>query len=522
MSRASWRYGAAISAILVVTAAIVVGFVLFASNRSGGGGNTTTAKLIPATAPIYGVINTDLTSGQWVAAFKLAVRLGQDEPQQRLQDTASSGSGLDWQRDVVPFLGGDAGFYLRSADIGSGIPSLAIVIRCKDAGQAMNVLLKQAGGSFTKASHEGVSYQFDGDKSQFVGRIGDHLILATDEQSMFDVLDVHAGKQKPLDGVAAFKTLYSKLGGNYLGFFYVDAKVLADNALQGNNDVETAMGKAGADFAFKPVGISISAKGNSLQAEAITTGKANAVSALLKSHESRFAKLVPADTAIFVSTSNITQTYNDEIKSNRTGIDDAIAKEGQYRSLDDALTQLGTTFGLASLQDLIKQFTGETAVAVRFPGPNLDAPDFVLIADVPNLKQAQDGFGKVTKAIADSPPKSQKVGGADMFTFTSSGDTLAYTVTDGYVAIGSADSVCAILEKKGQVLADLPGYRNTAAQVSGGLGTFAYIDLASLLTKQIGTSGDIGQAESALQGLLVNLVGDSGALHLTGAVSIGK
>ena len=109
-----------------------------------------------------------------------------------------------------------------------------------------------------------------------------------------------------------------------------------------------------------------------------------------------------------------------------------------------------------------------------------------------------------------------------MFTFTSSGDTLAYTVTDGYVAIGSADSVCAILEKKGQVLADLPGYRNTAAQVSGGLGTFAYIDLASLLTKQIGTSGDIGQAESALQGLLVNLVGDSGALHLTGAVSIGK
>lgn len=521
MNRLSTRSGIAGMAALLVIAVVAAGGVLYAASRSGGSVNTT-AALVPADALIYGVINTDLSSSQWVAAFKLAERLGQKQPQQKLHDEASSSGDLNWERDVVPFLGGDAGIYLRSANQSNGVPSFAIIARCKDSAKAMDTLLRKAGGSFSKASHAGVSYQFNGDSSQYVARLDNYVVVSTDEDSLFSVLDVKSGKQKSMAGVSAFKTLNGRLGSSYLGFFYIDGQRIADDTLQGNSDLQNALSTAGADFALKPFGLIVTAKGNSLQAEAVTTGKSNAISPLLQPNTSRFAKLVSSNTAVFVSTTGLTQTYNDTVKSNRADIDAEIKKSGQYTGLDDALKQLGQSLGLNNLQELIALFTGETAVAVQFPGSNLDAPQALVLAALKDEKQARDLFAKVANAAADSPPSTRKVGSVEITVFTASDTDLAYAVTDGYVAIGSSESVSALLQKKGPVLADLPGYKDTAAQLSGGLGTFAYIDLASLLQRSLGGAGDLGAAENALEGLVINLVNDHNLLHISGAVSVGK
>ncbi len=521
MRSLSWRSGAAGIAGLLLVAALVVAGVLYAANRSGGSVNTT-AALVPADALVYGVINTDLTSNQWVAAFKLAERMGQKQPQQRLRDEANSGGGLNWQQDIVPFLGGDAGIYLRSTAGNGSTPSFAIVAHCKDAGKAMNTLLQKSGGSFSKASHTGVSYQYNSDNSQYVARLGDYVVVSTDEESLFSVLDVKAGKQKAMAGVSEFKSLSSRFGSSYLGFFYIDGQRIADDALNGNTDLQDALSNAGADFALKPFGLVITAKGNSLQAEAISTGKSNAIAPLLQPNASRFAKLVSSDTAVFVSTTGLTQTYNAAVKSNRADIDKEIAKSGDYTGLNDALAQLGQSLGLKSLQELIALFTGETAVALQFPGAGLDTPQALIMAVVQDEKQARDVFTKVSNAAADNPPATEKVGSVQMTSFSAAGTDLAFAVTDGYVAVGSPDSVRALLQKKGTVLADLPGYKDTAAQISGGLGMFAYLNLATLLQRGLGGSGELAQAENALAGLVVNLVNDHDLLHLSGAVSVGK
>ena len=103
--------GLAITAGLVAVAAVVGGVILFTSSRASEV-NLTTASLVPEDAGIYVALNTDLSSSQWVNTFRLAERLGADDPEGDLKDGADT-AGLDWEDDVAPFLGGNAALYVQ-------------------------------------------------------------------------------------------------------------------------------------------------------------------------------------------------------------------------------------------------------------------------------------------------------------------------------------------------------------------------------------------------------------------------
>ena len=70
---------------LAVVGAVVAAFILFSSGKATDV-DLTTARLVPADASLYFALNTDLSSDQWVATFKLIERLGQKNPQQELED----------------------------------------------------------------------------------------------------------------------------------------------------------------------------------------------------------------------------------------------------------------------------------------------------------------------------------------------------------------------------------------------------------------------------------------------------
>ena len=107
--------GLFITVALAVIGAIVAGVVMLSAS-SADEVELTTADLVPADAAIYIAFNTDLATSQWLDAFALIERMGQDDPEQQLKDSAEDDGDVDWEEDITPFLGGNASVYLQSFD----------------------------------------------------------------------------------------------------------------------------------------------------------------------------------------------------------------------------------------------------------------------------------------------------------------------------------------------------------------------------------------------------------------------
>jgi hypothetical protein len=135
--------GLSITGALVAVAAVVGGAIWYTSGKASDV-NLTTASLVPEDAGFYFALNTDLTSSQWVSTFNLAERLGQDDPEEQLKDTADEVD-IDWDDDVAPFLGGNAAVFVRGIDINDFNAQGAVILKCTDAEAALEVLDDQVG-----------------------------------------------------------------------------------------------------------------------------------------------------------------------------------------------------------------------------------------------------------------------------------------------------------------------------------------------------------------------------------------
>jgi hypothetical protein len=127
----------------------------------------------------------------------------------------------------------------------------------------------------------------------------------------------------------------------------------------------------------------------------------------------------------------------------------------------------------------------------------------------------------VVSSAQSAKPRTERVGTADVTIVTSDdGQELAYTVTDSYLAIGTRDSVRTLLSHPGGSLADGAAYKHTVAQMPTRLGTFAYLDLQTLIRKSSGPlPSEVDNVVQYLQGLIINLVEDRGLTRLSGVVT---
>ncbi len=516
------RNGIGIAVLLAVVAAIVGGFVLFQSG-SAEGVDLTTANLVPDDAGVYLAINTDLGSSQWVAAFKLIEKLGQDDPEDELKNGVEDLGGLDWEDDVAPFLGGNAAIYFKSLSISNLDVKGALILKCTDSGEALKVLRRQLPVDLSKAKHGGVEYFTDDEGSMFVARLGAHLVFAVDEESLFDVMDVDAGKKKSLVSVEGFGKLRRELTNNFIAFLYVSPEDVAGKALLDDAELQDALKAAGADdLVFEPLALVFGAKTKGFEFQAASLGKSGSISPLLKARESKLAALMPAEAAIFVSMANISQTWKEAITNARPQIDDAIRRDGQYRNLDEALKDAGRQLGLRSVEELINLFSGETAVGIWFPTKDEDKPEVVLIAEVSDVKKAEDVLGKVVASAGGAQPRTSDVGGVKVTTVRGDdGEDVSYAFKGSNLYIGTPAGLKAGLEMKEGAIADDTAYKDTRAQIETKFGAFAYIDLRTVLRlASAGVPAQLDEAERALKGLILNIVEQDGLVRFTGFLTI--
>ena len=516
------QYGILITLGLAVVAAAVAGVVLFTSGRASEV-DLTTANLVPEDAGIYIAFNTDLASSQWVAAFKLIERLGEEDPEDRLHEGAEE-TGIDWEKDVAPFLGGNAALYLRGFSIDNLSVQGAVIVRCKDAERALEVVMDESGLDFEKETHRGVAYYNGG--GLVVARIDKHLVVAMDAESMEEVIDVAEGKTPSLAGVADFKSLRDELTNNFLAFVYVNAGALSDGLFGGDAELRAALEKSGAgDLALKPGAAVIGAKSEGFEFQAASVGEPGLVSPMLQPRTPKFAAMVPADAAIFFSTTNIAQTWKDVRKRAGTELDDYVRQQGEYRNLDEALRAAGQDIGLKNVEDLISLFTRDMSVVAWFPGTSQEDAEVALLADVQDEANARKVLDAVAGSSSGSRPRTEKVNGVEMtFVKDSDGKELGYAVRDGYLVFGTAKAAKSIIAKDfGPNLAGAANYQKSVKQMPTALGTFAYFDLATLLRlTEGGVPVDLDKAEKALRGTIFNMVDERGVVRVSGVVTIAE
>ncbi|MHB8575506.1 MAG: DUF3352 domain-containing protein [Dehalococcoidia bacterium] len=520
MSQPRRLYSFAVAAVLAVAGVTVAGFVLFTSGKASNV-DLTSARYVPADAGAYIGFNTDLASTQWIAAFAFAKRLGQKNPRQELHQSASDAGGLDWSKQIAPFLGGNAAVYVRSFDFAGAAPQGAAIIRCANAGSALSVIEHRSGANLQNGSHAGVSYRFDSDMPLYLARLDDHLVIAMDERSLFDVIDVHAGKKPALAGVADFKTLRDELTNSFLGFVYVSTDALLRQSEASAFPWLQALQSAGSSgLSLKPSAVVIGARSGSMEFQSASIGSGGQTSALMRPRTSRFAGLVPADTAVFVSTAGVADTWKAFKVKSRGQIDQALQDGGYDTTVDDVLQTAAHQLGLSSLDEAINLFSGEVAVAGWAPASGGSDLAGVMLAEVGNEQQARTILATLVQSAGSVLPTTAQVGKAAITVLPGDGSTeYAYTVTDGYLAFGTRAGLETLLTQQGATLADTDAYKRTVAQSPTKLGTFAYIDVGALIRQARLPTDQIGGAGNYLQGLIVNLVEERGISRLSGVLT---
>ncbi len=508
---------------LAAVGAVVAGFILFTSGKASDV-DLTTAGLVPADAGLYVAINTDLSSDQWVAAFNLVERLGEENPQEDLEEAVDD-AGQDWERDVVPFLGGNAALYLKSTNVSLFEQDGALILKCNDPKAALEVIEDNLGFDFDTDDYEGVEYLFAEDGGFFAVIIDDHLAIASSEDAIFDIIDTSKGGDSLAD-VQDFQRLRDELSKNFLLFVYIAPGDLLKDVLESDDGLmRAAMEEAGvSDLALKPQAFVVGAQENSFEAQNAALGQPGAIGPMTAVRTSRFAKVVPGETAFFFSTQQLAQTYEKILEDAGDEIDDAIRENSEFDSLDDALEEAGRELGLKSLDEIIAQLTGESAVAAWFPDGDEDNPEVLFLAEVANESEAKSILENIMDA-SDARVAMKQVNGKEMVTFTPDDEDEpgAYAITDGYLLFGTPAAVEQVLNGGYISLEEMKNYRDTIAALPTKTGTYMYFDMATILRL---TSGgipvDLDTAEKALRGAALNYVNERDVVSASGVLTIAE
>ena len=521
------QQGILLTVALAVVGVVVGGLLLFTSSKASEV-NLTSASLVPEDAAIYFGFNTDLSSSQWVAAFKLAKRLGAKDPEAELKDSATIAD-LDWESEVAPFLGGDAAFYFKSINIFAGDFEGGVILKAKKPARALEVLVQQAPADFKKKAYSGVDYIADEDGAMFAALLGDHLAVATSERSLKEIIDVSKGKKGSLGAKQAFREIKDDISKNFLGLWYIDSASLFEGSLFDEPEFRKALGNTTGDsFTNNPVGGAITAAdaGFAFQAAAKSEGKSSWPG--LQPRTSKFAALVPANTMVFVSTTGLAQAWAEaSTGENRKTLDEALrSSDLGPRSVTEAMRDAGGAVGLKSIEELITLLSGETALAAwsRGPGKSEDA-DGLLIADVRDEAEARSVLDKMVAASAKGKPSKQTIAGKEVTVWVDStakdAEPAAYIVTDGRLLLGTVAGVKAVLEGPKENLAGSKVYQHSLKAIPTSLASFIFVNMQEALTAE----GEIipGQFDAAtanLEGLVITLVEEKGLTRLAGALSV--
>ncbi len=113
------------------------------------------------------------------------------------KEASDSDEPLDFEAEIEPWLGDEAGMYLESYD-GEDFHGYGVAIAATDTGAAQDFLDDHSkaddGTAFKAGSYEGVDYKIDPTDDTAVGIVGDFVVIAETEKSFKAMIDASEGE----------------------------------------------------------------------------------------------------------------------------------------------------------------------------------------------------------------------------------------------------------------------------------------------------------------------------------------
>jgi hypothetical protein len=459
----------------------------------GGGGSSSSADVGPATAvPASAALYFDGTvkpTGQTRTDATAALSKVMDTPDPGgkivsliEQSAKQDGHPFDYQQDVAPWLGDQAGVFFT--DLTDNAQKGAAVIETSNPTAALAFARKVTGTTGTNPApqtYNGATYQADPtDPTTVFGTVGDFLVTG-DPEGFKAAVDAEKGDS--LGDDSDFKDSLDQLPSDRLGTFYTVPKTLIDSLGAGQIDPQSraAIEKSAGDALNEPVSGALTASADSFDLEFV--GGDNGVD----TPESSLIGEVPADSWLALGLGNLGDKAKQAVEQ---------LKEQNIPGLDDGLAQIQQATG-ASIDQLTNAL-GDAVLYVR--GTTEQSLNGALIVQTNDSELTGRLLNQLQTLVQLGSQGTVKplnlAGGGTGFQIndpTQTPQPVEIAQTGDKIVIGyGANSVARSLSP-GQPLADAPTFSTAKGQVSD-LGTDFFLDLPKVfqLAEAQGAKSDSG------------------------------
>ena len=373
--------GGALWGSLIRAVALVAVLLLSGCGGGGSDGDGDPASAVPADALLYAelVVRPDgsLREDALDAAGKV---LRTEDPEARVRELmreAFAGADVDFERDVEPWLGERAGFWLGRSrardDAGLLLVEAADVDVARDS---IRESLERGGGTVGERSHRDTDYLVSSE-SVAAGIVGDFAAFGR-EADLRRTIDAFEGES--LAGSGAYARAVDGLEDERLAHFWVDTRRLAELA--------ASRAQAGALLPFdslRPLAGAFAADGERLTVEVRSEGGDQVLGPWFAAGATPLVRELPADAWVAGGTADAGAAL-------RSAIDGVAGAFGGIA----VRRQLQRESGLDLDRDLL-DWIGDTAFFVR--GATPVAMEAGLVIQPSDESRAADAFGRLVGAI---------------------------------------------------------------------------------------------------------------------------
>jgi hypothetical protein len=394
----------------VIRAAALVAVLLFSACGGGGSdGEGDPASAVPADALFYAELVVRPEGSQREDALDAAGKLLRtDDPEARIRElmrevAEDEGEDFDYDRDLEPWLGERAGFWVEATDEKDNFGVVLLEATDFDlARESLRASLERDGKTVTERSHRGVEYLVNSEEVA-AGIVGDFAAFGR-EADLRRTIDASEGES--LAEADGYVRAVDGLEEDRLAHFWADTRRLVELAARNEE-----FGALVPLDSLRPLVGAFAADGERLAIEAQSETGDQALGPWLAAGPSPLVQELPADSWIAGGSADVGESL-------RSAVDELAGAMGGIA----LRRELRSRYGLDLDRDVL-DWVGHTAFVVR--GTTPATVDGGLVIQPTDEDRAADAFGRIVGAIQRAVPvraRPVEVAGADQaFALTGGG-----------------------------------------------------------------------------------------------------
>jgi uncharacterized protein DUF3352 len=292
-----------------------------------------------------------------------------------LSDVPVADRRIDVERDVRPWLGGEAAVALAPPALGERRPTPLLVLKARDGGRARAFLTRLAGPSASRTRYRGSDLLQAG---KLAGAVEDGFLLLGRPAVVERALDVHQGRGFALTHDVTYGRLRDLLPDRRIA----DAFVTDGGA---GTPVASTLASLG-DFGVSTVAASLSIEGARARIAVRGLGSGAAGSCGRRGGGTSLVGGAPNETAALLEVGRLDCALRDLLRSPRSPLGRVVAR----------LARQARRSGVSVERDLLPLLSGPGALAVT---PTKEAAAATLVAGGVDERRALDVLGRLQPAL---------------------------------------------------------------------------------------------------------------------------